>query len=223
MFVRIFQCCMCRYLTFMCTGQSRAIFPVLHTWLQMKCAKEKQNREGEKRKMVGTTGFEPATSPTPRVRDTRLRYVPTVQLRSGLYSFIRLSLAFEKRQESAQRISQVQQHLPAQELRRSLSHATTRRTATAGPTFALARAILLAQMPPRSRNREPLVIHQPLNPQHHLHIFLPVKPVPARTLHRLQRRKLRPPLPQNKRLQSGQSANRADPVKILLNRRLHSC
>jgi hypothetical protein len=27
--------------------------------------------------MVGTTGFEPATSPTPRVRDTRLRYVPT--------------------------------------------------------------------------------------------------------------------------------------------------
>jgi hypothetical protein len=28
-------------------------------------------------KMVGTTGFEPATSPTPRVRDTRLRYVPT--------------------------------------------------------------------------------------------------------------------------------------------------
>lgn len=31
----------------------------------------------EKRKMVGTTGFEPATSPTPRVRDTRLRYVPT--------------------------------------------------------------------------------------------------------------------------------------------------
>jgi hypothetical protein len=64
--------------------------------------------------MVGTTGFEPATSPTPRVRDTRLRYVPTEQLRSGLYSFIRLSLAFEKRQESAQRIPQVQQHLPAQ-------------------------------------------------------------------------------------------------------------
>jgi hypothetical protein len=28
-------------------------------------------------KLVGTTGFEPATSPTPRVRDTRLRYVPT--------------------------------------------------------------------------------------------------------------------------------------------------
>src|SRR5271154_2856947 len=70
-------------------------------------------------KMVGTTGFEPATSPTPRVRDTRLRYVPTELRRSGLCCFMRLSLAFEKRQESAQRISQVQQHLPAQKLRRA--------------------------------------------------------------------------------------------------------
>jgi hypothetical protein len=31
-----------------------------------------------KEKMVGTTGFEPATSRTPSVRATRLRYVPTV-------------------------------------------------------------------------------------------------------------------------------------------------
>src|SRR5580698_1944535 len=29
------------------------------------------------KKMVGTTGFEPATSRTPSVRATRLRYVPT--------------------------------------------------------------------------------------------------------------------------------------------------
>jgi hypothetical protein len=28
--------------------------------------------------VVGTTGFEPATSRTPSVRATRLRYVPTV-------------------------------------------------------------------------------------------------------------------------------------------------
>ena len=34
-------------------------------------------KEMPDKKMVGTTGFEPATSPTPRVRDTRLRYVPT--------------------------------------------------------------------------------------------------------------------------------------------------
>ena len=57
--------------------------------------------------MVGTTGFEPATSPTPRVRDTRLRYVPTDANAKWAYSFIRLSLAFEKRQESAQSVSQI--------------------------------------------------------------------------------------------------------------------
>src|SRR5664279_1743027 len=35
--------------------------------------------------MVGTTGFEPATSPTPRVRSTRLSHVPTLaELREGL-------------------------------------------------------------------------------------------------------------------------------------------
>jgi hypothetical protein len=32
---------------------------------------------GKKSKVVGTTGFEPATSRTPSVRATRLRYVPT--------------------------------------------------------------------------------------------------------------------------------------------------
>src|SRR5580765_415818 len=111
------------------------------------------------RKMVGTTGFEPATSPTPRVRDTRLRYVPTELRRSGFDSFIRLSLAFEKRQESAQRVPQVQQHFPAQELCRSLSRAPACRAAT--DAVALAGAILLAQMPPRARNRKPLVIEQP--------------------------------------------------------------
>src|ERR1700685_3755479 len=33
--------------------------------------------EWRERRMVGTTGFEPATSRTPSVRATRLRYVPT--------------------------------------------------------------------------------------------------------------------------------------------------
>src|SRR5690349_13776799 len=54
--------------------------------------------------MVGTTGFEPATSRTPSVRATRLRYVPTA-------AKISVSLVFEKRQESAQRIAQVKQGL----------------------------------------------------------------------------------------------------------------
>src|SRR5580693_4516736 len=36
-----------------------------------------KNYARAKSKMVGTTGFEPATSRTPSVRATRLRYVPT--------------------------------------------------------------------------------------------------------------------------------------------------
>jgi hypothetical protein len=47
--------------------------------------------------MVGTTGFEPATSRTPSVRATRLRHVPTVT-----QSQISLSLAFEEGQDGEQ-------------------------------------------------------------------------------------------------------------------------
>ena len=43
--------------------------------------------------MVGTTGFEPATSRTPSVRATRLRYVPTACTGCSV------SLAFEKGQD----------------------------------------------------------------------------------------------------------------------------
>ena len=75
-------------------------------------------------KMVGTTGFEPATSRTPSVRATRLRYVPTGKLtatgqgnqmaESGeRISTSKVSPPFEQRQESAQRIAQIEQHLAA--------------------------------------------------------------------------------------------------------------
>ena len=54
--------------------------------------------------MVGTTGFEPATSRTPSVRATRLRYVPTG------YSYIAsVSLAFEKGQDRAQFFAQIEE------------------------------------------------------------------------------------------------------------------
>ena len=73
--------------------------------------------------MVGTTGFEPATSRTPSVRATRLRYVPTGKLtttgqrnheanREGI-STSTVSPAFEQRQESAESIAQIEQHLAA--------------------------------------------------------------------------------------------------------------
>src|SRR6202051_4158857 len=41
----------------------------------LRYGRQKKSLRG---KMVGTTGFEPATSRTPSVRATRLRYVPTV-------------------------------------------------------------------------------------------------------------------------------------------------
>src|SRR2546426_4174918 len=55
------------------------------------------------RKMVGTTGFEPATSRTPSVRATRLRHVPTATFR--------VSPAFQQGQERAQSVAQIKQHL----------------------------------------------------------------------------------------------------------------
>src|ERR1700736_895648 len=62
--------------------------------------------------LVGTTGFEPATSRTPSVRATRLRYVPTAQDRKrSKLTGTRLSLAFKERQQTAQRVAQVEQHL----------------------------------------------------------------------------------------------------------------
>src|ERR1700675_2719731 len=72
-------------------------------------------------------------------------------------------------------------------------------------------------MPSRPRNRKPLVIQQSRDPQHHLDIFLAIKPVPTRALHRLEHWKLRLPIPQNKGLQISQPADLADAIKILLN------
>ena len=63
--------------------------------------------------VVGTTGFEPATSRTPSVRATRLRYVPTVTAflrhcgaknRRKSQNF-RVSLGFKQRQERPQRVA----------------------------------------------------------------------------------------------------------------------
>ena len=67
-------------------------------------------------KMVGTARFELATSRTPSVRATRLRYVPTgaVTLNGRKLTNSTVSLAFEERQETAQGIAQVQQHFAVQ-------------------------------------------------------------------------------------------------------------
>jgi hypothetical protein len=66
--------------------------------------------------MVGTARFELATSRTPSVRATRLRYVPTgaVTLNGRKLINSTVSLAFEHRQETAQGIAKIQQHFAIQ-------------------------------------------------------------------------------------------------------------
>src|SRR5260370_14081104 len=59
----------------------------------------------------------------------------------------RLSPAFEKRQESAQRIAQIEQHFAAQELRRAF------RRMPLASAFHLDTSFMLAQKPPPPRDR----------------------------------------------------------------------
>src|ERR1700682_3745659 len=109
--------------------------------------------------MVGTTGFEPATSRTPSVRATRLRYVPTGKLTAtgqgnqkaesgeGI-STSKVSPPFEQRQECAERVTQIQQHLAAQKLRGPFR----RMIGASGLRFG--GAFVLAEMPSRARDGE---------------------------------------------------------------------
>src|SRR5438552_13942589 len=116
--------------------------------------------------MVGTTGFEPATSRTPSVRATRLRYVPTGKLtatgqrksegRIGeAISTSKVSPPFEQRQESAQRIAQIEQHFAAQKLRRSVS------TMARGDVLSLEISFMLSEKAARARDGESFVVEQP--------------------------------------------------------------
>ena len=65
-----------------------------------------------KEKMVGTARFELATSRTPSVRATRLRYVPTAAAaqKGRRLTISTVSLAFKQRQETAEGIAQVEKH-----------------------------------------------------------------------------------------------------------------
>src|SRR6266566_9012682 len=67
-------------------GPRRFLSTSNHAVMMSKIARTARDRIFHKReiavsiRMVGTTGFEPATSRTPSVRATRLRYVPTGKL-----------------------------------------------------------------------------------------------------------------------------------------------
>src|SRR5260370_26668053 len=170
-------------------------------------------------KVVGTTGFEPATSRTPSVRATRLRYVPTAAARiepnskrtqPGPHSTTpSVSPAFEKRQESAQRVAQIEQHFAAQKFGSVL--VVRRRGHHLGTTSAIP-----AKMPASAGNRKAFVIKQALNLEDQVNILLAVHAMPIRALDRLQHGKFAFPVAQDKRFQFSEAADFAAAVKLLL-------
>src|SRR6266568_6106456 len=154
-----------------------------------------------KQGLVGTTGFEPATSRTPSVRATRLRHVPTATFR--------VSPAFQKGQERAQSVAQIEQHLAAQELPRAVFHAGAARL------FG-GLAIAFAEVSARAGDGKPFVVQQPLDAPDHFDVFAAIHAVPRGGLHRLQHRKLRLPVAQDEGLRVGQAADLADAKQFLL-------
>src|SRR5437899_8816405 len=179
-------------------------------------------------KMVGTTGFEPATSRTPSVRATRLRYVPTGKLTAtgqqnqkaesgeGI-STSKVSPPFEQRQESAQRIAQIQQHFAAKKLRRAF------RRMPVAHVFGFEISFMLAQKPPRARDGEPFVVEQPLDAEDHVHVVLAVEAMAAGALDGLQHGKLGFPVTQNERLEVRKAADFANAVESFLRGDLRCC
>src|SRR5437016_2083972 len=177
--------------------------------------------------MVGTTGFEPATSRTPSVRATRLRYVPTDKLTAtgrksegrigeGI-STSKVSPPFEQRQESAQRIAQIKQHLAAQKLRRDFASVARARTLRIPISF------MLAQKAARSRDGESFVVEQPLDAENHVHVILAVEAMAAGALDRLQHGELGFPITQIERFQVREAADFANAVEFFLRDDLRSC
>ena len=130
--------------------------------------------------MVGTTGFEPATSRTPSVRATRLRYVPTGE-RNRLFS---VSLAFEKGQDGEQFFVQIEQKFAMR--------ARTPASAAVGASISVrpfercdqrshappARPFRFGQMLARAGDRKALVVEQALDLENRLDIFAAIQPMP---------------------------------------------
>src|SRR5271169_691193 len=114
--------------------------------------------------MVGTTGFEPATSRTPSVRATRLRYVPT------LSTPLSVSLVFEKGQDSEQFFLQIEEQF-AVEARTRLGRSDGLRGMRA---FSRTREFvpvcgwLLGQMLAGACNCKALLVEQALDFKHNL-------------------------------------------------------
>src|SRR5260370_487399 len=178
--------------------------------------------------MVGTARFELATSRTPSVRATRLRYVPTGKLTAtgqrnqkaesgeGI-STSKVSPPFEQRQECAERVAQIEQHLAAQKLRGPF------RRGAGASAIGFGGAIVLAEMPPRARDCESLVVQQPLDAEDHIHIVLAVESTAAGAFQRLKHGEFGFPVAKDERFQIRQAADFADAVEFFLRGDLRCC
>src|SRR5207245_6211646 len=104
----------------------------------------------------------------------------------------RLSPAFEKRQESAQRIAQIEQHPAAEQLGRAVCEirAAKRR---------IVDSALFAQMAARAGDGEPFVVQQPLDAEDHVDVLLAINTAARLVFRRLQHGKLGFPVAQDKR------------------------
>ncbi len=162
--------------------------------------------------MVGTARFELATSRTPSVRATRLRYVPTVAAtqNSRKLNNSTVSLAFEERQETAEGIAQVQQHFAVQLYRFAFSH--RRRGNFFDRCFEAAAVFEVTQMAAGAGNREAFVVEEALDLQNQVHVLLAVQAIALAAFHRLQHGKFLFPIPQDKGADFGDAADFADAV-----------
>src|SRR5580704_4735495 len=164
--------------------------------------------------MVGTTGFEPATSRTPSVRATRLRHVPTTRAMS-------VSLAFEKGQDSEKLLVQIEQEFA---MRARCRFATSGRGWRFGVSLALRRRRVSAAMTTcevskmlaGAGDRETLFIEQALDFKNGFDVVAAVEAMAARTFYRLQSWEFRFPVAQDESFCRRQAAHFADAKKALL-------
>src|SRR6266481_3380012 len=148
--------------------------------------------------MVGTARFELATSRTPSVRATRLRYVPTgaVTLNGRKLTNSTVSLAFEQRQETAEGIAQVEQHFAIQFHRFTFGYSGCGELFHRG--FQSTAVFEVAQVAAGAGYREAFVVEQALDLQHQVDVLLAVEAITLAALHRLQHGELFFPIAKHK-------------------------
>jgi hypothetical protein len=159
--------------------------------------------------MVGTTGFEPATSRTPSVRATRLRHVPTE-------CEISVSPAFKKGQDGNQLFAKVEEAFalgPRQIVIPLTDRSLRRGNGCAGGFWC---TVLFRQMAPCPGDGEALLIKKAFDFKYGFDVLPAVHAMAARAFYRLQRRKFRLPIAQHEGFRARQTADFADAEQTLL-------